>query len=246
MNEFLKQYGQSIIVIIFTAILISFSSPLGQQLQLYTENRINHITEIADDEQYLQGYGRPKEPERTVNQVYCILYDDGEMTISQNETTPDSSRTVVKKGFYSRPSVCSSKMTTVRFTEAVKPKSCQMWFYDCNQLTNIENLNYLYTNECITMSSMFFNCSKLTTLDVSNFDTSNVTIMWKMFSACSSLTALDVSNFDTSNVTTMNYMFENCSKLTVDCSHFDISKVTSHDCFKNNAPGVTAPDPSWT
>lgn len=50
---------------------------------------------------------------------------------------------------------------------------------------------------------MFSGCSSLTTLDLSNFDTSNVMYMSRMFSDCFRLTTLDVSHFDTSNVTSM-------------------------------------------
>ena len=53
------------------------------------------------------------------------------------------------------------------------------------------------------MSYMFTACSRLTSLDVSNFDTSKVTNMSRMFANCSSLTSLDVSSFDTSQVTDM-------------------------------------------
>src|SRR5690606_29828968 len=53
------------------------------------------------------------------------------------------------------------------------------------------------------------NCSLLATLDVSNWDVSNVTEMTQMFSRCSSLTTLDVSNWDVSNVTNMSNIFYN-------------------------------------
>ena len=84
---------------------------------------------------------------------------------------------------------------------------------------------------CITNNntdySYLFHSYKGTSLDVSNFDTSNVTNMSYMFNNCSKLTSLDVSNFDTSKVTDMNYMFNNCSSLTsLDVSNFDTSKVT--------------------
>lgn len=46
---------------------------------------------------------------------------------------------------------------------------------------------------------MFERCSSLTSLDVSNFNTSNVTAMSSMFYDCSSLTGLDVSNFSVVN-----------------------------------------------
>ncbi len=57
------------------------------------------------------------------------------------------------------------------------------------------------------MRYMFDDCESLTQLDVSNFDTSNVTDMTCMFAGCESLTQLDISNFDTSNVTNMISMF---------------------------------------
>lgn len=50
------------------------------------------------------------------------------------------------------------------------------------------------------MSFMFKDCSSLTSLDCSNWDTSNVTRMQEMFENCSSLKTLDLSNFDTSNL----------------------------------------------
>ena len=48
---------------------------------------------------------------------------------------------------------------------------------------------------------MFYGCSKLTELNVSNFDTSNVTEMHWMFYNCSSLTTLDLTPLKTSQVT---------------------------------------------
>ena len=60
---------------------------------------------------------------------------------------------------------------------------------------------------------MFGHCESLTSLDVSNFNTSNVTGMSWMFAYCTSLTSLDVSNFNTSNVTNISAMFSNCANL---------------------------------
>uniref|UniRef100_UPI00376FE7A9 BspA family leucine-rich repeat surface protein n=1 Tax=Enterococcus faecium TaxID=1352 RepID=UPI00376FE7A9 len=49
--------------------------------------------------------------------------------------------------------------------------------------------------------SYCFAYKSLTTMDLSNLDTSNVTNMESIFNSCSGLTSLDVSNWDTSNVT---------------------------------------------
>ena len=65
------------------------------------------------------------------------------------------------------------------------------------------------------MGSMFYGCSSLTELDVSGFETENVTDMYGMFSGCSSLTELDLSSFNTENVRTVSQMFYGCSNLAI-------------------------------
>ena len=77
------------------------------------------------------------------------------------------------------------------------------------------------------MSYMFVECSSLTSLDLSHFDTSNVTNMRNMFSGCLGLIKLDLSLFDTSKVTNMTEMFKMCENLTTIYCYGDwsLSKV---------------------
>ena len=99
-------------------------------------------------------------------------------------------------------------------------------FRYCYPLTSLDVSNW-DTSNVTNMSWMFSDCNSLTTLDLSNWDTSNVTSMGCMFFNCYELTSLDVSNWDTSNVTDMNSMFETCYALTsLDVSNFDTSNVT--------------------
>ena len=64
--------------------------------------------------------------------------------------------------------------------------------YQSIRFSNCSNLTYIppiqVTSRVKHTSSMFYNCYKLTSLDLSNFDTSNVTNMSSMFGSCSSLT----------------------------------------------------------
>ena len=64
------------------------------------------------------------------------------------------------------------------------------------------------------MDNMFNGCSALKSLDLTNFNTANVTNMSNMFKGCSALTSLDLTNFNTANVKFMDYMFNGCSALT--------------------------------
>ena len=90
------------------------------------------------------------------------------------------------------------------------------YFSDFNKMTSID-LSALDTSEVTYMGGMFYSCSSLTSLDVSNFDTSKVTNMSAMFSADldipMNIEEINVSSFDTSKVTDMGRMFYSCSSL---------------------------------
>ena len=99
-------------------------------------------------------------------------------------------------------------------------------FYDCSALTTLDLSNF-DTKNVTDMWGMFENCKSLTTLDLSNFNTKNVTSMRSMFYGCTALTTLDISSFDTQNVTETENMFCGCSALTtLDLSNFDTQNVT--------------------
>ena len=90
------------------------------------------------------------------------------------------------------------------------------------------DLSNFDTSQVTNMREMFYDMHNLTALDLSNFDTSKVTDMSSMFYRVSNLTTLDLSNFDTSQVTDMNRMFYVMHNLTaLDLSNFDTSKVTN-------------------
>ena len=98
-------------------------------------------------------------------------------------------------------------------------------FYDCSALASLD-LSGFDTSNVTNMAAMFYRCGALISLDLSGFDTSNVTNMGMMFDDCSALTSLDLGSFDTSNVTKMNDMFNSCSALaSLDLSGFDTSNV---------------------
>ena len=110
----------------------------------------------------------------------------------------------------------------------------QNMFRNCGSLEG-QNTGFskLDTSSCVDMNWMFYDCSSLTDLDVSNFDTSSVTGMQQMFHDCYDLTGLDVSNFDASSATDMHQMFYNCRSLAyLDVSNFDASSATDmHQMF---------------
>lgn len=101
-------------------------------------------------------------------------------------------------------------------------------FKGCSKLSSID-ASAFDTSNVTDMRGMFADCSKLTSLDLSTFNTSSVETMANMFYGCTYLETLTLGeNFTTGNVTDMSSMFYNCSALTsLDLSTFNTSSVTS-------------------
>ena len=100
------------------------------------------------------------------------------------------------------------------------------------------------TSNVTDMNHIFYNCESLKELNISTWDTSNVTDMKSMFTWCSSLKELDVSGWDTSKVTDMSLMFYWCSSLKVlDIFNWDTSNVTDMSfMFKGCSESII---PDW-
>lgn len=127
--------------------------------------------------------------------------------------------------------VSESSSGTVRMysnTEKVKlSNNMSSMFYNFTKLTSLD-VSRFDTSNVTSMSFMFENCKYLTTLDLLNFDTSNVVLMSNMFAGCEKLISLNVNLFNTSKTRYMSYMFNYCSNLpTLNLSSFDTSNVTT-------------------
>ncbi|EKP7339193.1 BspA family leucine-rich repeat surface protein [Listeria monocytogenes] len=100
---------------------------------------------------------------------------------------------------------------------------CSLLFY-AQVMTSLD-LRNLDTSQVTDMYAMFYS-NAATSLDLSNFDTSQVTNMNCMF-YYSAATSLKLNNFNTSQVTDMSFMFTGSLATNLDVSSFDTSKVTS-------------------
>lgn len=110
----------------------------------------------------------------------------------------------------------SSKIKTATVVDdGLQPKSTASWFTNCKSITQCD-MSKLDTSTLADASGMFYNCSSLTTIG-------------------------DLSGWDVSNLASAQWMFFNCSRLSVNCSSWDVSKVTNHSNFNTNAPGVILP-----
>ena len=111
-------------------------------------------------------------------------------------------------------------------------------FYNCSSLTSL-NLSNFNCNNATDMRSLFYNCTSLISLNLSNFNTNNVNNMCYMFYNCSSLISLDLSNFNTNNVKDMRNMFDNCcSLISLNLFNFYTNKVNNMACMLYNCSSL--------
>ena len=80
-------------------------------------------------------------------------------------------------------------------------------FAGFSNVSKIVGLDHLDLSQATSTIYMFNDCENLTSLNLSSFNTANVTEMRAMFRKCRALTALDLSSFNISKVTDMSCMF---------------------------------------
>ena len=106
-------------------------------------------------------------------------------------------------------------------------KETKTYLFGCKNLKNI-NLSSFDTKNVTNMFAMFCGCEELKELNLSSFNTKNVTNMMFMFCSSKELKELNLSSFNTKNVINMSMMFSACKKLKeLNLSSFNTKNVTN-------------------
>ncbi len=112
-------------------------------------------------------------------------------------------------------------------------------FAEMTNLTEIQGIENFKTKNVKEMGFLFNNTS-VTTLDLSTWDTSQVTDMYAMFANMPNLTEIQgIENFKTENVTNMGYIFSNTALSVLNLSTWNTTQVTSMDSMFANMPNLT-------
>ena len=275
MKGFLETYGVAIFTLVLVAILIAFAGPLGIKIKNATTDKVSQTEQIGKDE--IQNSVNSKEEEKC--EAFAVYSaDDNSISFYKRETLPNigeqfEGKTVTK--IYTGIETTQYKDTNLPewnsdltalcsyyIVDKIKPISTVSFFYGAKEIYNIQNLNTsnvtdmtamfretvltnldlssFDTSQVTSMINMFYECNSLTNLDVNNWNTSQVTDMRGMFGECNSLTTLNLSSFDTKQVTSMLNMFYECNSLTnLDLSSFDTSQVVSMYCLFYNCSSLS-------
>jgi surface protein len=155
----------------------------------------------------------------TENGVYKSDYDGFQpVTVAvpgpplQSKQTTQNGTVVPDEGYYGlsevdvdipKPVKGSTGVVDLRGIEFEGLGAAYLFYYN----SDITEVKVNITNKVTSLNFTCGSCSKIETLDLSNWDTSNVTSMLNTFTGCHALKSLGISNWDTSNVTNMGGMF---------------------------------------
>ena len=149
------------------------------------------------------------------------------------------------KAYIKRNSSDSSKNDVIFYSPVTifAPNNSNTLF---SGLTNVVSIvfNNFNTTTCSTgtgnMDYMFSECSALTSLDLTSFNTSNSIGLRGLFSGCSSLISVKLTSFNTSKVKDVEYLFNGCSSLqSLNLSNFDFSSITKATNFFKGCSALT-------
>ena len=187
--------------------------------------------------------------------VYVAESDATNTTLTFKKFTPDNwgsldlSRMAIVNNERTVKEMCTNNYSSIKniiFDESFKtyaPTSLKDFFISCNALETISGLEYLNTANVENMSYMFYDCSALKSLDLTNFNTAKVEYMNNMFDGCSALESLNLTNFNTAKVEYMNYMFDGCSALeSLNLTNFNTAEVTNMSYMFKGCSALTSLD----
>ena len=144
--------------------------------------------------------------------LFYISYEVTEITLVING---NGKQKVISDSFNSIP----SEIIGSDIEQCINKRECVLKS-DTNKVTII------FDSLIISCNHMFSGLSSITEIDLSNFDTSRVTVMAFMFNDCINLEKVIFGNIKTSKAENMYGLFNNCIRLiSVDLSNFDFSTV---------------------
>ena len=137
----------------------------------------------------------------------------------------DTLKVRIKEEYEKQNSKETHKLDLTMLDVSLVEDMSELFYDDCSYLESIDVSNWDVSN-VKNMKFMFCRCKSLDSIDVSKWNMSNVYDMGYMFYGCESLKSVDVSKWNVSNVRNMSCMFFKCSSLeSIDVSNWDVSNV---------------------
>ncbi len=152
------------------------------------------------------------------NEIYGFFSEDGKtFTLNFDEDRTKNNGLTPDEWIGYEYQSNRTKVENVVFDNSMdkaRPTTTFSWFGGFSKLTTIEHIYYLHTDEVTTMTDMFWNCRRLTSLDIHHFRMEKVTNVNGMFADCATLTTICCDDdWSKSSITESKNLFAGCKAL---------------------------------
>lgn len=143
--------------------------------------------------------------------------------LSEKLTRIDNAVSKIKENFDMDPNTVIEEVAE----RASKYKPTYLTFKGYTGTSLDNDLRQIDTSNLKKLSSLFMDCTKLTSIDATNLVKSNITSISGMFDDCNSVTSINITGWDCSNVTDVAGMFCRCRVIPEGFSELKFGKLTN-------------------
>lgn len=253
-----KQWKQ-LIAVLCTAIMLE-TMPCASVLADEPQEEENNVLDSIDPALEAESSNAVISTDEVLTGSEALTVGDDVMATFDAETGAVeffSNNGTLWKNWMDRAGLLSTSITSIRVASGTVylPADSSYIFANIHDLGNNQkyesnltkiDLSGFNTSNVTNMSSMFRGCYWIKELDLSEFDTSNVKDMGDMFYECYEIESLNLTSFNTSKVTNMSGLFFLCVSLKfVDLSSFNTTNVTNMSYLFSNCQSLTSIDSSF-
>lgn len=180
-----------------------------------------------------------KAPATNTEDIFGILYEDGDLVFQKGNETDDSKGEVLETfadfdGTDYHPWTASSNKNLIRniiYTEDVNVTNLSQYFTSLTNLVSVTGLDHLKVSNTATSAyHMFYGCNNLQSVDLTGLDLSSIGSAEGMFYYCYSLESANIEDTGMGSIKPVNcnYIFRYCDAIKfVNFSNMHISNMTS-------------------
>ena len=169
------------------------------------------------------------------SEIKLVIQGEGELYFLNSQFYRDPSEVIING--VSQPSCNKScqfasglSNVTIKFDEPLE--SCERMFDWLHNIVEIDLSNF-DASKVTNMYRMFSDCVNVEKIYLGNINTSLVQNMAELFNTCEKLTYIDNLNFDTSSVVTMRLMFSGCHSILSIVAEFNPQNVENMEYMFN-------------
>ena len=132
-----------------------------------------------------------------------------------------------------------SKLIDIKNWGDIAWTSMQNSFAGCNQLTDVSAEDVPNLSSTITLYGIFSNCTLITSVNLTNWDVSNIQDFRYALDSCPNLSVANITSWSLTSAIDVRFMFYNADSFDYSFANWDITSILYMDGFLQAATGLS-------